>query len=124
MVLPDPTRSIFEGAIVPWGEDPANWYRFMLRGVANHFNFNFRTRFCDLPKEAQKVILFGSGSKEFRFAYEHSNGRGRGEFTGKFEGVIPKSRAPLPSDGVGIGAAVDRAVHAHDSVPGLQGPRV
>lgn len=89
MVLPDPTRSIFEGAIVPWGEDPANWYRFMLRGVANHFNFNFRTRFCDLPKEAQKVILFGSGSKEFRFAYEHSNGRGKGEFTGKFEGVIP-----------------------------------
>ena len=89
MVLPDPTRSIFEGAIVPWGEDPANWYRFMLRGVATHFNFNFRTRFCDLPKEAQKVILFGSGSKEFKFAYEHSNGRGKGEFTGKFEGVIP-----------------------------------
>lgn len=89
LVLPDPSRSIFEGAIVPWGEDPANWYRFMLRGVANHFNFNFKTRFCDLPKEAQKVVLFGSGSKEFRFAYEHSNGRGKGEFTGKFEGVIP-----------------------------------
>jgi excinuclease ABC subunit A len=63
LVLPDPSRSIFEGAIVPWGEDPANWYRFMLRGVANHFNFNFKTRFCDLPKEAQKVVLFGSGSK-------------------------------------------------------------
>jgi excinuclease ABC subunit A len=88
-VVPDPTRSIFEGAIAPWGEDPANWYRYMLRGVANHFNFNFRTRFCDLPKEAQRVILYGSGSKEFKFSYEHSNGRGKGEFTGKFEGVIP-----------------------------------
>ncbi|MEW5701464.1 MAG: excinuclease ABC subunit UvrA [Candidatus Zixiibacteriota bacterium] len=89
LVVPDPTRSIFEGAIAPWGEDPANWYKFMLRGVAAHFDFNFRTRFCDLSKEAKRVILYGSGSKEFRYSYEHRNGKGKGEFTGKFEGVIP-----------------------------------
>ncbi|MEW5875846.1 MAG: excinuclease ABC subunit UvrA [Candidatus Zixiibacteriota bacterium] len=89
LIVPNPTLSIFEGAIQPWGEDPANWYRFMLRGVAQHFSFNFRTRFCDLPKEAQQVILFGSGRKEFTFKYEHRNGKGKGEFTGKFEGVIP-----------------------------------
>ncbi len=89
LIVPNPALSIFEGAIEPWGEDPANWYRFMLRGVANHFNFNFRTRFCDLPKEAQQVILFGSGRKEFVYKYEHRDGKGKGEFTGKFEGVIP-----------------------------------
>jgi excinuclease ABC subunit A len=88
-VVPDPTRSIFEGAIAPWGEDPANWYRFMLRGVAAYFDFNFRTRFCDLSKEAKRVILYGSGTKEFRYSYEHRDGKGKGEFTGKFEGVIP-----------------------------------
>jgi excinuclease ABC subunit A len=89
LIVPNPTLSIFEGAIDPWGEDPANWYRFLLRGVASHFNFNFRTRFCDLSKEAQKVILYGSGHKEFTFRYENRDGRGKGEFTGKFEGVIP-----------------------------------
>jgi excinuclease ABC subunit A len=89
LVVPNPALSIFEGAIHPWGEDPANWYRFLLRGVATHFNFNFRTRFCDLPKEAQSVILTGSGRKEFTYRYEHRDGRGKGEFTGKFEGVIP-----------------------------------
>ena len=89
LIVPNPTLSIFEGAIHPWGEDPANWYRFLLRGVAAYFNFNFRTRFCDLPKEAQKVILQGSGHKEFTFRYENRDGRGKGEFTGKFEGVIP-----------------------------------
>jgi excinuclease ABC subunit A len=89
LVVPNQSLSIFEGAIDPWGEDPANWYRFLLRGVAAHFNFNFRTRFCDLSKEAQRVILYGSGRKEFTFRYEHRNGRGKGEFTGKFEGVIP-----------------------------------
>jgi excinuclease ABC subunit A len=89
LVVPNPTLSIFEGAIHPWGEDPANWYRFLLRGVAAHFDFNFRTRFCDLSKEAQRVILTGSGRKEFTYRYEHRDGRGKGEFTGKFEGVIP-----------------------------------
>jgi excinuclease ABC subunit A len=89
LIVPNPTLSIFEGAIDPWGEDPANWYRFLLRGVASHFDFNFRTRFCDLSKEAQKVILYGSGHKEFTFRYENRDGRGKGEFTGKFEGVIP-----------------------------------
>jgi len=89
LVVPDPKRSIFEGAITPWGEDPANWYRYMLRGVANHFNFNFKTRFCDLPAEARRVVLFGSGGKEFKYSYEHRGGKGKGEFTGTFEGVIP-----------------------------------
>ncbi len=89
LIVPDPTRSIFEGAIEPWGEDPANWYRFLLRGVATHFSFNFRTRFCDLSKEAQQVILYGSGHKEFTYRYEDHDGKGKGEFTGKFEGVIP-----------------------------------
>ncbi|HEX9751268.1 MAG TPA: excinuclease ABC subunit UvrA [candidate division Zixibacteria bacterium] len=89
LVVPDPKRSIFEGAITPWGEDPANWYRYMLRGVANHFNFNFKTRFCDLPAEARRVVLFGSGGKEFKYSYEHRGGKGKGEFTGAFEGVIP-----------------------------------
>ena len=89
MVLPDPTRSIFEGAIVPWGEDPANWYRFMLRGVANHFNFNFRTRFCDLPERGTESHPLWFRLQGVPFAYEHANGRGKGEFTGKFEGVIP-----------------------------------
>ncbi|HUU46676.1 MAG TPA: excinuclease ABC subunit UvrA [Acidobacteriota bacterium] len=88
-IVPDLRRSIFEGAIAPWGEDPANWYRYLLRGVANHYNFNFRTRFCDLTKEAQQVLLYGSGRKEFSYSYEHSNGKGKGEFTGRFEGVIP-----------------------------------
>jgi excinuclease ABC subunit A len=88
-VVPNPSLSILDGAIAPWGDDPANWYRFMLRGVADRYGFKLSAPFRSLPKEAQDVILFGSGKKEFTYKYEHSSGKGKGEYTGRFEGVIP-----------------------------------
>jgi len=89
LVVPDKEQSIFTGAIHPWGENPANHYQYMLRGVAKHFGFTFRTPFSALPPEAQRVILFGSGTQEFVYEYESRGGRGHGEYRGRFEGVIP-----------------------------------
>ena len=89
LIIPRREKSIFEGAIHPWGENPANWYQYLLRGVAKHFGFTFRTPFIALPPEAQRVILYGSGSQEFVYQYESRGGRGHGEYRGRFEGVIP-----------------------------------
>ncbi len=89
LVVPDRDLSIFTGAIHPWGENPAPHYQYMLRGVAKHYGFTFRTPFSALPPPAQKVILHGSGSQEFVYQYESRNGRGHGEYRGRFEGVIP-----------------------------------
>jgi len=90
LVVPDRSLSINLGAIHPWGgAEMANWYRFMLRGLAHHYNFKFSTPFNELPEQAQDVILNGSGRDKIRFEYEHHNGRGSGEYVGKFEGVIP-----------------------------------
>jgi excinuclease ABC subunit A len=88
-VIPNPRLSILNGAIVPWGEDPAPWYRYMLRGVAERFEFKLSQPWHTLSKEAQNIILYGSGRKEFTYQYEHSSGKGKGEYTGKFEGVMP-----------------------------------
>jgi len=88
-VIPNPALSILKGAIVPWGEDPAPWYRYMLRGVAELFNFKLSQPFHQIPKDAQDVILHGSGKKEFTYQYEHASGKGKGEYTGRFEGVVP-----------------------------------
>ena len=89
LVVPDREKSIFTGAIHPWGENPANHYQYMLRGVASHFGFTFRTPFSALPPEAQRVILYGSGTQEFVYQYESRGGRGHGEYRGRFEGIIP-----------------------------------
>ena len=89
LVIPNPSLPVGGGAIHPWGIDISNWYRSMLRGVARHYDFKFTAPFASLPPKVQKVILHGSGKEHIHFEYEHSNGRGSGEYIGPYEGVIP-----------------------------------
>lgn len=89
LVVPDKSKSILEGAIVPWASDTANWYRYMLRGLADHYKFKLSTPFEKLPKTAQEVILFGTGKEKVRFQYEHVSRGGSGEYEARFEGVVP-----------------------------------
>jgi len=92
LVVPDPSLSIREGAISPWGGvNMSNWYRYMLRGLADHYNFKFSTPFEKLPKKVQEIILHGSGKQEIRFEYEHQSSKGKssGVYSSVFEGVIP-----------------------------------
>jgi len=92
LVVPDPSLSINDGAIRPWGgADMSNWYRYMLKGVARHYNFKFSTPFGKLSEKVQKVILHGSGRQQIEFEYEHTSGKGRGSgiYQSTFEGVIP-----------------------------------
>ncbi len=87
-VVPNPDLSINDGAIHPWRSDMANWYRTMLRAVADHYGFKFTTPFYQLTKEQQHAILHGSDS-ELLFKYESREGRHTGQYKSKFEGVIP-----------------------------------
>ncbi len=92
LVIPDPSLSISEGAIRPWGgADMANWYRYQIKGVAKHYDFKLSTPFKKLPKAIQQVILYGSGEEEITFEYEHASGKGHGSgiYQAPFEGVIP-----------------------------------
>ncbi len=89
LVVPDRSKSILEGAIVPWASDTANWYRYMLRGLADHYKFKLSTPFEKLSKAVQEVILFGTGREKVRFQYEHVSRGGSGEYEARFEGVVP-----------------------------------
>ncbi len=95
LVIPDPSLSITEGAIQPWGgAEMPNWYRYMLKGLAGHYHFKFSTPFNKLSPKVQQVILYGSGREEITFEYEHTSGKGRGSgmYKSTFEGVIPHLR--------------------------------
>jgi excinuclease ABC subunit A len=91
LVIPDRSLSIAEGAIRPWGgAEMSNWYRYMLKGVARHFDFKFSTPFNKLSEKVQNIILYGS-KEEITFEFEHTSGKGRGSgvYKAPFEGVIP-----------------------------------
>lgn len=92
LVVPDKTLSISDGVIRPWGgADMSNWYRYMLRGVANHYGFKFGTPFNKLSEKVRQAVLYGTGKEEITFEYEHTSdkGRGSGVYNAPFEGVIP-----------------------------------
>ncbi len=92
LVIQDPSLSINDGAIHPWGgAEMANWYRYMLRGLSRHYKFKFSTPFKELPAQIQRIILYGSGKDSISFEYEHASGKGAaaGTYTSQFEGVIP-----------------------------------
>ncbi|TPH15120.1 excinuclease ABC subunit UvrA [Litorilituus lipolyticus] len=72
-VIANEELSLAGGAIRGW--DKRNFYYFqMLQALAEHYNFEVDKPFNSLPKEAQKVVLYGSGKQEIEFKYMNDRG--------------------------------------------------
>ena len=87
LIVPNPTLSLREGAILPWENRSSLYFQQTLEALMNHYHFDLYTRFKDLPSRVQEVILHGSGNEVIRFHFE-KEGR-RHFFERPFEGIIP-----------------------------------
>ncbi len=87
LVLPDPTKTLEEGAIVPWQPISSQYYPEMLSQACAHFGVDMNTPFEDLPKKDQDLVLYGSGNREFPFHYVNNFGNVRDSKI-PFEGVV------------------------------------
>jgi excinuclease ABC subunit A len=88
LVVPDPDLSIEEGAVQPWGGARSEYFTRVLDAVANTYGFSTKTPFGKLKKADQKVLLYGSGSKQVHVQYRNRYGRTRSYHT-HYEGVVP-----------------------------------
>ncbi|MEU6021366.1 excinuclease ABC subunit UvrA [Micromonospora sp. NPDC047134] len=87
LLIPDPERTLREGAIQPWatGHNLEYFLRLLeALGEAEHFDID--TPWRALPSRAQKTILHGSGD-QVHVRYRNKYGRERSYYTG-FEGVV------------------------------------
>ncbi|MFF4890887.1 excinuclease ABC subunit UvrA [Micromonospora chersina] len=87
LVVPDPERTLREGAIQPWatGHNLEYFLRLLeALGEAQHFDVD--TPWRALPSRAQKTILHGSDD-QVHVRYRNKYGRERSYYTG-FEGVM------------------------------------
>ncbi|NES16700.1 MULTISPECIES: excinuclease ABC subunit UvrA [Micromonospora] len=87
LVIPDPERTLREGAIQPWatGHNLEYFLRLLeALGEAEHFDLD--TPWRKLPSRAQKTILHGSDD-QVHVRYRNKYGRERSYYTG-FEGVV------------------------------------
>jgi excinuclease ABC subunit A len=87
VIVPDPGLSLRDGALKPWAGRQSAYYEQMIEALCRHYGFDSRTRFRDLPKSVQNVLLFGSGKEEIEFRFEGD--KRKHHYTRPFEGVIP-----------------------------------
>lgn len=90
LIIPDPSLSIGEGAIVVNGwqsvTDGKSFTRCMMDALAEEFHFDLNTPFEEYPQEIQDIILNGTKGKKVQVHYEGQ--RGKGVYSVEFEGLL------------------------------------
>ncbi|MEH0934964.1 excinuclease ABC subunit UvrA [Micromonospora psammae] len=87
LVVPDPERTLRDGAIQPWSTGHnLEYFLRLLEALGESQHFDIDTPWRALPSRAQKTILHGSDD-QVHVRYRNKYGRERSYYTG-FEGVV------------------------------------
>jgi excinuclease ABC subunit A len=87
LLVPDPTISIGEGALVPWSIGASNYYEAVIQAVADRYEIDLDTPWIDLPEEDRNRFLHGTGGDRVYVQYRNRMGRRR-QYTMSFEGIV------------------------------------
>ncbi|AMV67560.1 Excinuclease ABC subunit A [Pediococcus damnosus] len=87
LVVPDPSKTLREGALAPWNPISSQYYPSLLEQACDAFKIDMDTPFEKLSKDQQDFVLYGSKGKKFHFHYESDFGGVR-DVDAAFEGVI------------------------------------
>jgi excinuclease ABC subunit A len=99
LIVPDPSLSVNEGAILPWRERSESFLRPILNGLAEQYHFDLDTPYSRLPKTIRHLLLYGSEGEKVSFRVK---GKGKSHlFRQPFEGVIREMERKRDEDGEG-----------------------
>jgi excinuclease ABC subunit A len=88
LVIPDPEKSLGEGAVAPWAGSMSNeYFTRLLTGLSQQIGFSMDTPWERLPAKVQKAVLHGSPD-QVHVRYKNRYGRERSYYAA-FEGVLP-----------------------------------
>lgn len=87
LVVPDPDKTLNEGAIEPWNPISSKYYPAMLEQACTAFGIDMDTPYRKLPKKQRDLLMNGSNGKTFHFHYKSDFGGVR-DVDAPFEGVI------------------------------------
>ena len=89
LVIPDKSKSIFDGAIQASGWNSARTdsiFRMYFEALAQKYHFSLTAPVSTLSREAMDVILYGTKGEKLRMTYNRGNGMGVLEQP--FEGIL------------------------------------
>ena len=89
LVVPQPDRSLAEGAIAPWrGRHRMTYYQRLIAAVANEDGIDLDRPWKRLSKKHQATLLNGTEDRPFTVTYENRFGRTR-RYETTYEGALP-----------------------------------
>lgn len=88
LLIPDKSKSILDGAIIPWSGRFSSFRRQTLRDVGKKFGFNLLTPMNKMTPRQIQVILYGT-DEVVRFSYESQTTESKWQYANTFSGVIP-----------------------------------
>src|SRR5438874_5443390 len=87
LLVPDPTLSIGEGALVPWSMGGSAFYEAVIQGIADKWEMDLDKPWQDLTAEQQDLFLYGTGGERIYVRYRNRMGRKR-SYMLAFEGIV------------------------------------
>jgi excinuclease ABC subunit A len=101
-IVPDDSKSLAEGAVVPWAKGDDSFVGEMLEGLQREFGIDPATPFGKLPKKLRDIVLLGApGHRAHNGVPKNGTAKNGAGKTGKaakdpfgadFEGAIPNLR--------------------------------
>ncbi len=86
LVLGDPTLSLLEGVVLPWGEPKGYLRTVVLETLARELEFDLGAPWKKLPKRVQRALLHGVPDKTFKFTTK--GGRAGSAYEVRWEGIL------------------------------------
>ncbi|HZB22803.1 MAG TPA: excinuclease ABC subunit UvrA, partial [Gaiellaceae bacterium] len=87
LIVPDPTLSIGEGALVPWTLGNSNFYESVIQAIADKWEIDLEQPWQDLSEEQQNLFLYGTEGDRVYVTYRNRMGRRRAYMLA-WEGII------------------------------------
>ncbi len=88
LVVPDPSLSINEGAILPWSSGATGYYEQITQAIADRYEVDVDAPWEDLPEDQRELFLNGTNGDKLYVSYRNRMGRKRSYMT-TFEGILP-----------------------------------
>jgi excinuclease ABC subunit A len=87
LLVPDPTLSIGEGALVPWSVGGSSFYESVIQAIADRYEIDLDRPWQDLADEQQNLFLYGTDGDRVYVQYRNRMGRKR-SYMLAFEGIV------------------------------------
>jgi excinuclease ABC subunit A len=88
LVVPDPSLSINDGAILPWSSGATGYYEQITQAIADRYEVDVDAPWESLPVDQQELFLNGTNGDKLYVSYRNRMGRKRSYMT-TFEGIVP-----------------------------------